>query len=127
MKKELILYLIFGILTTAISFIVYLTATRLLSLDEISATIISWVLSVAFAFITNKKYVFSADTEQPPSFAKQCSTFYASRLFTLGVETIGMWVLVTSLGFNDLIIKVLLTGFVIVLNYILSKLVVFKR
>jgi len=85
--------------------------------------VISWVLSVSFAYVTNKLFVF----ESHGSILKEVVKFASSRLGTLAMEMILMYLLVTVLNFNDSICKISVQFVVIVANYILSKLLVFKE
>ena len=127
--KELINYLIFGILTTIINLITYyiLVLTILNPNNKIElqiANIIAWIISVTFAYITNKKYVFYSHNNQV---IKEAIKFYLSRISTLFLEMLLMFILVSKLNFNDKIIKIIVAIIIIILNYIISKLLVFKK
>jgi len=127
-NKEIIMYLIFGVLTTVISIVSYFLCTTLFldpknPLELQIANVISWVLSVSFAYVTNKLFVF----ESHGSILKEVVKFASSRLGTLAMEMILMYLLVTVLNFNDSICKISVQFVVIVANYILSKLLVFKE
>lgn len=127
--KEIINYLIFGILTTIISLITYylLIITILNPNNPIElqiSNIISWIFSVTFAYITNKKYVFDSKEK---NIKKEIIKFYSSRLSTLFIDIILMFIFVTILKLNDKIIKLIVSIIIIILNYILSKLIVFKK
>lgn len=127
--KEIINYLIFGILTTIISLITYylLILTILNPNNPIElqiSNIISWIFSVTFAYITNKKYVFNS---KKTNIKKEILKFYSSRLSTLFIDIILMFIFVTILKLNDKIIKLIVSIIIITLNYILSKLIVFKK
>lgn len=126
---EIIRYLIIGVLTTAISLIIYYALTlTILSPDnpiELQiANIISWICAVTFAYFTNKYYVFKdKETSNKTGMIK----FYLSRIVTLLLDMLLMYILVTKLKFNDKIIKIIVQIVVIVGNYVLSKFFVFKR
>lgn len=125
--KEILLYLVFGVLTTIISLVIFflLTKTILDSSNAVQlqlANIISWIISVLFAYFTNSKYVFNGKI----SF-KELSKFASARISTLIVDMIIMFVFVSLLKFNSDIIKIFDQVVVIVLNYILSKILVFKK
>lgn len=127
--KEIINYIFFGILTTIISLITYyvLILTILNPHNPIQlqiSNIISWIISVTFAYITNKKYVFNSTSKK---IKKEIITFYSSRLSTLLIDMILMFIFVTTLHLNDKIIKIFTNITVIILNYILSKIFVFKK
>ena len=128
-NKEIINYLIIGILTTIVSLASYylLTFTILNPNNAFElqlANIISWILSVLFAYITNRKYVFSSTNK---NFKKELSKFISSRFTTLLIDMGLMALLVTILNFNDKLVKLIVQIIVIVLNYIFSKLFVFKE
>lgn len=127
--KEIINYLIFGVLTTIVSLVTYylLTATILNPENSIEiqiANIISWITCVTFAYITNKKYVFNSKDK---NILKEMTKFYSSRLTTLFIDMLLMYIFVTKLQYNDKIIKLIVQTIIIILNYILSKLLVFKN
>ena len=127
--KEIINYLIFGVLTTIISLLTYyiLTITILNPNNGIElqmANIISWIISVLFAYITNRKYVFVSKSD---NIITEGGKFFASRIMTLLLDILIMFVGVTTLKYNDKIIKVISQIIIIVSNYILSKIFVFRR
>ena len=127
--KEVINYLIFGVLTTVISLLVYYLAvfTFLNPEDAFQlqiANIISWIAGVIFAYFTNRKYVFKSKEKNQ---LKEASEFVLARVVTLVIDMVVMWLGVTVLHFNDKIIKLISQVLVIVLNYVFSKLFVFKK
>lgn len=126
--KEVVSYLIFGVLTTIVSLGVYyiLTHTCLNPYNGIElqiSNIISWIVSVTFAYITNKRFVFHSKNKK----VKEIVSFYTSRLLTLFIDMIMMFIFVSILNFNDSIIKIVSQIVVIILNYIISKFIVFKE
>lgn len=127
--KEIINYLIFGVLTTIVSLLTYyiLVLTILNPNNPLElqiANIISWITCVTFAYITNKKYVFNSKDK---NIINEIIKFFSSRLTTLFLDIIIMYIFVTKLQFNDKIIKLIAQIIIIILNYILSKLLVFKK
>ena len=125
--KEKILYLFFGGLTTLLSLLTYYILTNLffnpnISLELQITNIISWLVGFTFAFVTNRNYVFNSKNNPKKEFFK----FFLSRLFTLILDMLIMYIFVTVLGYNDLIMKVISQIIIIVSNYILSKIFVFK-
>ena len=127
--KEIINYLIFGVLTTIVSLLTYylLVYTILNPNNPIQlqiSNIISWITCVTFAYITNRKYVFNSKDK---NILKEIIKFYSSRLSTLFIDMLIMFIFVTKLNFNDKIIKIIVQIIIIILNYILSKLLVFKN
>lgn len=130
-NKQIINYLIFGGLTTVISISSYLLARYVFAMHTVGANIFAWILAVTFAFITNKIWVFESLTRGVSNFIKEMCSFYAARLFTLAVDISIMYLFVDMLGFNgkfeEFVIKVLDNVVVLILNYLLSKLIVFKK
>ena len=124
--KEIILYLVFGVLTTAVSIGTF-ALTELVGIHELVGNIISWVVSVTFAFFTNRIWVFDAKTDSTKSFFVQFVLFYLSRIATFLVEELIIFVCVTLLHFNPMVIKIIAQVIVIVLNFVVSKLVVFRK
>mgnify|MGYP004618619593 FL=1 len=127
--EEVIRYLIIGVLTTIVSLATYyiLTFTVLdpkVSIQLQITNVISWIVSVTFAYFTNRKYVFKLKEKKN---IKEASKFYLSRLSTLLLDMLLMQIFVIRLKFNDKIIKLIVQFVVIVLNYVLSKLVTFRK
>lgn len=127
--EEIISYLIVGGLTTIVSLATYylLVYTILNPKEAVElqiANIISWIASVTFAYFTNRKYVFKA--KEKISF-KEGINFYLSRVSTLLLDMLMMYVFVSVLRFDDKVIKLIVQVIVIVLNYVLSKFIVFKK
>ena len=124
--KEIILYLIVGAMTTAISFLVQWLFTDIVVLPYVFlATVIAWLVSVLFAFFANKIVVF--ERKEKKGFFVELALFYASRSFTGLLEVGIIFVFVDLIGFNDWVIKIIASVIIIILNYVLSKFVVFKR
>lgn len=126
--EELINYLIIGILTTIVSLATYylLTLTVLDANNKVYlqiANIISWLASVTFAYFTNRKFVFKVKNK---SNIKECLNFYISRISTLLIDMIIMYIFVSRLKFDNKIVKLIAQVVIIILNYILSKFIVFK-
>ena len=125
--EEIIKYLIFGVLTTIVSIGSYYVFSLILDLKNdflfIVANVLSWLLAVMFAYVTNKKYVFKSNQSKFLEFIK----FVASRIFTVLIEVAGMYILVKCLDGDNMVSKVIMQTIVIILNYIVSKFLVFKR
>ena len=127
-KKEIILYLIFGVLTTVVSLATYYLCTITFlnpnnAIEIQIANIISWITCVTFAFFTNRKYVF----ESKEDIKKEGIKFYISRLSALLIDVVMIFVFVSLLKINDKIIKLVNQVIIIIFNYIASKLFVFKK
>ncbi|MBQ4066004.1 MAG: GtrA family protein [Clostridia bacterium] len=126
--REIIMYLIFGVLTTLVSIATYFVCTKLFldannAVQLQAANIIAWIVSVTFAYFTNKKHVFQSEG----GVVKEMIKFYLSRLSTLLIDMGLMYLLVTLAGINDMISKIAVNIVVIVSNYVLSKFLVFKK
>lgn len=122
--KMPILYVLFGGLTTLVNVVVYFICYDISGISNVISTIIAWILSVIFAFITNKIYVFESKSG---SIIYEISTFFACR-FGTGVLDLGiMYLSVDILKWNALLMKIISNVIVIVLNYILSKVIIFNK
>lgn len=129
--KEIVNYLIIGVLTTVVSLVSFyliriFVFTNDSQFDIQLANIISWILAVLFAFVTNKKYVFESKSTGYQKFLEMIK-FYVSRLTTLGVEMFVMWLLTSPLKVDDMISKIIVQFIIVILNYVFSKLFVFKK
>ena len=139
--KEIINYIIFGVLTTVVSIGTYELFNALLGRNlYLLNNVISWVFAVAFAYITNKLWVFESKSFRAGVVFKELIGFFGARLFSLGVEEAGLWILmdlckmnglnVGILGFDingSMIAKIIMQLVVVVLNYVFSKFIVFSR
>lgn len=127
--KEIVNYLIFGVLTTAVSLVTYYICVYTVLDPEQAvqlqiANVISWILGVAFAYVTNRKFVFESNEKNK---IKEASKFVTSRIATLLMDMAIMFIGVTLLKFNDKIIKLVSQVVVIIANYLLSKIIVFNK
>lgn len=125
--REVLLYCVFGGLTTVVSIASYTFFLRVLGVNVLIANVLSWVLSVLFAFFTNRKWVFDGSAEGSKGLLNQMLSFFGGRLFTLGVEEAILAVFVSWLKFDGVIVKVVAQVVIVVLNYFISKFWVFKK
>lgn len=130
--RETITYIIFGILTTVVSYVVGTLCyyTLPIALDELLNVVsncISWVCAVTFAYITNKLYVFQSKEWSASILKHEIPSFLGARVFSLVVELFFMWVLVDCLGLMYAIGKILINVVVVILNYLFSKLFIFRH
>lgn len=124
--KEQILYIIFGVLTTVLNFLVYIIFTRVFEANFLISNAVAWFLAVIFAFITNKIYVFNSTDYNIKFIIKEFSEFTISRIFT-GLLDIGLlYLFVSIIHMNDLISKIIIGIIITILNYVISKMYVFK-
>lgn len=152
--REIVTYIIFGVLTTAVNLVTFYIfkqifvsigwdgvfnkllgsagwdkALELLGsgTDYLDATVIAWTVAVVFAFVTNKLIVFESKSWKPAVAGKEFLGFIGARLFSLIVELVMMFVMVTLLSFNEFIAKLIVQVVVVILNYVFSKLLIFKN
>lgn len=125
--REVLLYLFFGALTTLVSIVSFWLLYRFLGLNELIANVFSWILAVLFAYGTNARWVFRDRPETGKERLRQALRFYAGRLATLGAEELLLWGFITRLGLPAMPVKIAAQLIVIVLNYIVSKLLVFRK
>lgn len=125
--KELLAYLFFGGLTTLINIVSYGILNILFDLPVAISNIIAWFLSVLFAYATNRKYVFHSEKITHKEILKECINFFVGRISTGILDTIFMVITVTLLNLPNFIMKITSNIIVIILNYIISKLIVFNK
>ena len=124
-SKEVILYLIFGVLTTLVDTVVFYISNYTLNIHYIISTCIAWVFAVLFAYITNKLFVFESKTYE--NLLKEMISFFSLRFVSLLMSLLFMFLLVNILGINVLISKIAVNFLVVVANYFFSKLFIFKK
>ncbi len=146
--KEIIMYVFVGGLTTVVSFLTQFLAHLIgadmsvfdggITLSAINAVMespyvspmlastISWICTVTFAFFANRLWVFESKAKGK-SFLWEFFSFYAARLTSYGIELLMMWVFVSVMGINEMLIKLIAQIIILVMNYVLSKLVVFRK
>ena len=125
--KEVILYLFFGVLTTIVSLTSYYLCSEVLHIHYLISNVISWVFAVAFAYVTNRIFVFESKSNDLNSVLKEIITFVNCRLLSGVIDTGVMFLLVSVLFINDLYAKLFTQVIVVVLNYVFSKLIIFKK
>lgn len=125
--KEGMRYLVFGVLSTIINIVVFAICERILHLSTIISNVIAWIIAVLFAYITNKLYVFDSKTTKKQELAKEIISFFSARIFTLVIETIFLKIVIDKLGFNEILMKIISNVIVIFLNYVFSKIFIFKE
>ncbi|MDI0265945.1 GtrA family protein [Clostridioides difficile] len=124
--KETILYLFFGIFTTLVNIVSYLFFTRIASLNFIVANSLAWILAVLFAYVTNKFFVFKSVTIEIKFLLGEFLSFVSFRLLSGFIEMIIMYIMIDLLFVNDFIVKIITNIIVIILNYLFSKMIIFK-
>ena len=125
--KEVILYLIFGVLTTILNIVVFWLCNDILKIEYKISNVVAWILSVIFAFITNKLIVFESKSKSKEETTKEAISFVMARLFSLIVDMILMILMIDILKVNSLIAKIISNVVVVIINYVFSKFIVFKK
>ena len=122
LEKELFWYVVFGILTTVVNIVVYFIFSRL-GVNYLISNILAWFLSVLFAYVTNRRWVFESKSS---NVLKECGLFFSGRIFSGIIDTGLMYLFIDILSIGDLVSKIVIQVIVVVLNYVISKWVVFK-
>ncbi len=125
--RALILYAVFGLLTTLINTAVYALCYHDLGIPNVASTIIAWVLAVIFAYITNKLWVFDSKRFDRATLAHEIPTFFGARAATGVLDVAIMYLAVDVCHGPSTVWKLLSNVVVIILNYVASKLVIFKQ
>ncbi|MGV0168888.1 GtrA family protein [Furfurilactobacillus sp. WILCCON 0119] len=123
---SIISYMIFGGLTTVVNLVVFWLFTAIIPWNYQIANVMAWFLSVLFAYITNKLWVFSSKTHGFQALMKEMSSFFFFRALTLILDVLIMYVGVTVMHGNEMLVKVIDNVLVIIINYFFSKWYIFK-
>lgn len=125
--KSFILYVFFGGCTTVINIATYALFSRVFHAGTILSNIAAWILAVSAAYITNKIWVFESEVKDPRGLMREIISFIVCRLATGAMDMVIMYVSVEMLHWNDLIMKVISNVLVILLNFVFSKLIIFRK
>lgn len=125
--RDILLYLFFGVLTTAVNYIVYLPCYNMLHLSAAISNIIAWGFAVVFAYLTNKPFVFRSRDWSAKTVVPEFSRFVCGRIASGTMETGIIFVTVDLLCWNGNIMKLITSVLVVIINYIISKLIVFNK
>lgn len=125
-NRETVRYIVFGVLTTVVSFVSQMLFAALGTPAAVN-TVGSWVCAVIFAYIVNKLFVFESHTDSAKAFMRELWLFVAARLASLGMELVFMVITVDLLHFSEAICKLIAQVFILVANYIFSKWFIFKK
>ena len=126
-NRETILYLVFGVCTTIINIAVCGLLADILKWDIYLSNTIAWILSVAFAFVTNKLFVFNSKSTNKKVLLKETVFFLIARLISLGFDMLVVWLMADLWGVNVWVVKIISNIIVIIMNYIFSKLFIFNH
>ena len=124
--KGIILYLVFGAMTTVINVVSYHISYEKLGISNVISTSIAWIIAVLFAFVTNKAFVFESKKKNKEAI-KEAANFILCRIGTGIIEVGMMWVFVDLLLLDGTVMKLITNIIIIVLNYVASKFFVFRR
>ena len=124
-RREQALYLLFGGATTLLGVLSFWLLAERLGMGPLSANAVSWAACVAFAYVTNRAWVFGGKADTPAGIVRECAAFCAGRLGTLALEELVLWAGIALLGLADMAVKVFAQALVIVGNYAISKWLVF--
>ena len=129
--EEILSYLIFGVLTTIVSIVTYLVFANICfpnksDLDIQICNVLSWICAVTFAYITNRKYVFKSKSLGKEKI-REVINFFLARLASLFIDMALMFLMYSVMHIDDTIAKLVVQVVVVIVNYVFSKLIVFKK
>jgi len=123
---DILAYLFFGVLTTAVNYLIYLPCYNLWGLSASVSNVIAWVGAVAFAYLTNKPFVFKSHDWSAETVIPELTKFVGCRVGSGVMETAIIFVTVDLLAWNGNVMKLLTSVLVVIVNYLASKLLVFR-
>ena len=126
-NRAVVMYGIFGVCTTLVNIVSYWLCAHVFGLSVSVSTAAAWFVSVLFAYLTNRRWVFESERTETKEVLQEMVSFFASRLSTGFLYWLIMFSAVTKLGFADMPVKIFSNVLVIILNYILGKFVVFSK
>ncbi|WP_353989819.1 GtrA family protein [Pediococcus argentinicus] len=124
--KSVISYLFWGVITTLVNIISYIIFDRVFHVNYQVSTVIAWFLSVLTAYVTNKLWVFNSKTETTSELLSEMTKFFTMRVATLLIEMFIMWIGVSLLKWDSILVKIIDNVVVVVSNYFFSKILVFR-
>lgn len=124
---DILSYLFFGVLTTAVNYIIYLPCYNILGLSAAASNVIAWVFAVIFAYLTNKPFVFKSHDWSAKTVIPELTKFVGSRIASGALETGLIFVTVDLLHWDGNVMKLITSVLVVVINYAASKLLVFRK
>ena len=124
---DMVSYLFFGVLTTVVNYLVYLPLYNLLGISAAFSNIIAWVAAVAFAYVTNKPFVFKSHDWSMKTVLPELGKFVGCRAASGGLETALVFLTVDVCGWDGNVWKLIISVVVVILNYVSSKLLVFRK
>ncbi len=125
--RGIILYAIFGLLTTVVNVGVYYLCFSVIALSNVVSTLLAWFISVLFAFVTNKIWVFESRSFEAVVLLREALSFFSCRLLTGALDLVIMYVAVDVMGWNEMLWKLISNVIVIVSNYCASRILIFRK
>ena len=125
--RDILSYLFFGVLTTVVNFAVYFPLYNWLGLSATLSNSVAWAVSVAFAFLTNKPFVFQSNDWSLPVVVPELVKFLGTRIGSGLLETLIIFLTVDLLNMEGNVVKIIVSVLVVIMNYVGSKLLVFRK
>ena len=124
---DILTYLVFGVLTTVVNYAVYLPVYNFCGISAAVSNMIAWVVAVAFAFLTNKPFVFHSHDWSAQTVLPELTKFVSCRIASGALETVILFLSVDCMNWNGNIWKLVTQVLVVIVNYVGSKLLVFRK
>ncbi|MBR5339333.1 MAG: GtrA family protein [Lachnospiraceae bacterium] len=118
---EFISYLVVGVLTTVVNYVIFWICTYLLDMSTVPSNTIAFIIAVTFAYVANKIFVFDSPSWKFRVIWKEFTAFIVSRLLSWGIETLFLWVTIDLLHWPKFLMKVIASVFVIIVNFFTSR------
>lgn len=125
--KEVLMYLLFGGVAFFLNIGLFALLDRVVGMNELVNNAICWIICVLFQFFTNRTWVFDGHVDSTAEFMRQALGFFGGRIFTLVVEEMLLAIFITWMGCNAIAVKLVAQVIVIIQNYFISKVLVFRK
>ena len=125
--KEVFLYVFFGAVGTVVNILIFVLLSEKCNVQYMVANIVAWVFSVAFAFVTNKLWVFKSKSWTFSVWIKECIQFIFARIATCVFDIGYMFVAISIFNWNKTLSKIMANAIVIIANYVFSRFFIFKK
>ena len=124
---DIVSYLFFGVCTTVVNYLIYIPCYNIWGMSASVSNMIAWVVAVAFAYLTNKPFVFHSHDWSAGTVVPELTKFVGSRVLSGAAETLIILLFADVLGWNGNLVKLVTSVLVVIMNYVASKLVVFRK